>query len=317
MVAPGPVDWSEGPPTMDHWQMAIRTWADAWALPGLPMPEAYRRAPSPAHGRHLVTSRSSKGTLLAWLEIETLPGQSAALRGVAKASAEAMADAALNRAWAEVLGWLRNHDVRRVWSGGGMAHLWPGFPARARSEDAWLQERGFTEAGRTWDMVARDLQAAAWQIPASRDGVTFSLAEAHDASTALEWLTHAFPGRWAVEAQDVLQGRWPGSHLLLGRDGEEVVAFALLHQPGSAWTWRWQGECARPAAMGPLGVAQDRRGRGLGLRLMDAGLSRLREWGAETTVIDWTTLDTFYGHFGFEATWPWTRRVLDLKGASS
>jgi predicted N-acetyltransferase YhbS len=48
---------------------------------------------------------------------------------------------------------------------------------------------------------------------------------------------------------------------------------------------------------------------GHGGRLLDAGLRRLRDHGVAGCVIDWTSLLTFYGKFGFAP-----QRVYEMLG---
>jgi predicted N-acetyltransferase YhbS len=69
---------------------------------------------------------------------------------------------------------------------------------------------------------------------------------------------------------------------------------------------RWAGLEPGIAALGPIGVAADARGGGLGLALLVAGLRQLRDRGAGPAVIDWTDLLDFYARAGFA---PWLRYV--------
>jgi predicted N-acetyltransferase YhbS len=60
-------------------------------------------------------------------------------------------------------------------------------------------------------------------------------------------------------------------------------------------------ELPRPwGQLGPIGIGQERRGRGYGAALLDAGLRYLLERGVDGCVIDWTGLLDFYGKFGFQ-----------------
>jgi|GEM_PF-1387849 len=277
------------------------------------MPMAYAGAPAGGGERIRFDARASEGPLLAWLEVETLPGGDAALRMLAAQMDDTRGRPALDRVWHEARRWLEQSGARRVWSGGGLAHLWPGLPAAHCALSDWLLDQGFADAGETWDMVTDDLQVARWSPARPTPEVTWAVADAADAAMAIAWLEAQFPGRWPLEAADTLAGRWPGSRLLLGRSDGQPVAFGLLHLPGADWTWRWQGALKHPAAMGPLGVDRAWRGKGLGYALMDTGLDMLRSEDARATVIDWTTLTAFYGAFGFSPRWRWSRRALVLR----
>ena len=53
-------------------------------------------------------------------------------------------------------------------------------------------------------------------------------------------------------------------------------------------------------SLGPIGVATQERGRGLGHALLGSALINLKQRGVRQCIIDWTTLDDFYGKHGFE-----------------
>ena len=313
MVAPVSRHAADSPSGPEHRLVARQAWAGIWPLPDAPMPRAYASLPSGGGERVRLEGRTAEGQLLAWLEVETLPGGEAALRTLAALPDDSRAGPALDHAWQEARRWLEQSGARRVWSGGGMAHLWPGLPAARSALSDWLESQGFADAGETWDMVTDDLQAARWSPAQSPRDIAWDLADTAAAAMAIDWLQTEFPSRWPLEVADTLAGVWPGSRLLLGRSDGKPVAFALLHLPGSDWTWRWQGAVERPAAMGPLGVDRAWRGKGLGYALMETGLKLLQSEGARATIIDWTTLTTFYGAFGFWPRWRWSRRALVLR----
>jgi predicted N-acetyltransferase YhbS len=52
--------------------------------------------------------------------------------------------------------------------------------------------------------------------------------------------------------------------------------------------------------MGPLGIDEQVRGHGLGLALVEAGATALKQRGVAACVIDWTTLPDFYARAGFQ-----------------
>jgi GNAT superfamily N-acetyltransferase len=94
-------------------------------------------------------------------------------------------------------------------------------------------------------------------------------------------------------------------------DRGDVVGFALIHPPGSEGTWRWAGAAPGIAALGPIGLADSQRSRGLGMALLVRSLETFQAAGADETVIDWTDLLDFYGRCGFE---PWlSYRLADKR----
>ncbi|HJP82007.1 MAG TPA: GNAT family N-acetyltransferase, partial [Fimbriimonadaceae bacterium] len=85
---------------------------------------------------------------------------------------------------------------------------------------------------------------------------------------------------------------------------QKVYGFALLQRssdklPIGGAVWRNSlGEIW--GSLGPIGIAKELRGNGLGHGLLGKALEHLRDLGVRRCIIDWTTLDAFYGRHGFE-----------------
>jgi GNAT superfamily N-acetyltransferase len=79
----------------------------------------------------------------------------------------------------------------------------------------------------------------------------------------------------------------------------------MLFHPQSRWigpSIAWAAsDGGAPAAggLGPMGLAPDLRGRGLGVVLLDRAMVHLASLGVREMVIDWTILLDFYGRLGF------------------
>ena len=107
----------------------------------------------------------------------------------------------------------------------------------------------------------------------------------------------------------------PGSIDLLWL-GSTIQGFAMTQvagcqRPVSGACWSESlGE--NWGALGPIGISSDVRGKGLGDALLGLSLQRLKAEGARQTIIDWTTLDAFYGNHGFEVTRRYEQFVLEL-----
>ena len=87
---------------------------------------------------------------------------------------------------------------------------------------------------------------------------------------------------------------------------KRIAGFATIHQRGDGALFGprfWEG-LLRPASggLGPIGVVERLRGRGLGRALLAVALDTLHERGVRDCVVDWTTLLGYYGPFGFS---PW------------
>ena len=94
----------------------------------------------------------------------------------------------------------------------------------------------------------------------------------------LAWIDDVFGGAWSSEAH-------AGSNVLALRDGAPV-GFATYDPKGLKFAWL-RGLAREPGVgvFGPIGVAQDQRGTGLGKELLHRALAALRARGYERALI--------------------------------
>ncbi|MFM1875424.1 MAG: hypothetical protein RL266_1161 [Bacteroidota bacterium] len=82
---------------------------------------------------------------------------------------------------------------------------------------------------------------------------------------------------------------------LMGFDGEELVAYARILDPGVSYS---------EVAMGRILTTEKIRGRGAGIELMEVGLKKIAEHygNVPVRISAQTYLLDFYGKFGFRST---------------
>lgn len=193
-------------------------------------------------------------------------------------------------------------------------HIWPGFP---KDDDrlAQMVMAGF-QVGSDHCDLERDL--CGFQAPEScRDllaqhRATVQPAAQDDAEALDSFLARSFPGRWRHDTmRKVVEDREAGDILLLRIEGD-IQGFAFTQREGArrpigGAIWR---RSLGPSwgALGPIGIAEQARGKGLGDALLASTLQTLAHRGSRRTIIDWTTLEDFYGRHGFVP----TRRYLTL-----
>jgi ribosomal protein S18 acetylase RimI-like enzyme len=209
----------------------------------------------------------------------------------------------------------RRLGFRSVVFGTDHDHIWPGYPQEDTAGLERLMKAGFRVTGRHVDLE-RDLTG--YQAPeASRETLRSHGAEARPATNgdieALDrFLSVAFPGRWRHDTmRKVVEDQEAEDIVLLWVDGK-VAGFALTQREGvrrpiGGAVWR-RSLGPRWGALGPIGLAPEARGQGLGGALLASALERLAQRGARRTIIDWTTLEGFYQRHGFET----TRRYVAL-----
>lgn len=127
----------------------------------------------------------------------------------------------------------------------------------------------------------------------------------HDDRHELDrFLAREFAGRWRHDTMRkvLIDGEPQEIDLLLNQEGE-VIGFSFTQSPASTRPIggavfhedlgdNWRG-------LGPIGISMTARGKGLGNALLAASLQRLKDSGGRRCIIDWTTLDDWYGMHGF------------------
>lgn len=193
-------------------------------------------------------------------------------------------------------------------------HIWPGFP-EDDGRYALMMAAGFQVGGRHCDLE-RDL--AGFEAPEpcqellARHQATVHTAAPQDAEAIDRFLARSFPGRWRHDTiRKITIDKEPGDIVLL-RLADDIQGFAFTQREGvrrpiGGAVWK---RSLGPAwgALGPIGIAEQARGKGLGDALLASALQILAERGSRQTIIDWTTLEGFYGRHGFVP----TRRYVTL-----
>lgn len=202
-------------------------------------------------------------------------------------------------AWAE--GWLTTQGCQTLILGASQHPFAPGIPSTLETAP-FFQRRGYGDERKTWDVGAN---LATYQPPATVrpiDG-TVRPAQVSDIEGLRTFFAREFPGRWHFEFEEFL--RQPdhrlSDYMVLyserGVDGFCQLTFEDSMRPIERFypytlPRRW-------GQLGPIGVSEDRRGRGYGAALLDTRLRRLYNNGVNGCIIDWTSHLALYGKFGF------------------
>lgn len=202
-------------------------------------------------------------------------------------------------AWGEE--WLRSQGCRGAVVGTSLRPFTPGVPAELASL-SFFQQNGYQEDDAVWDMAAN---LSRYETPATVRPIDGAVRPARrgDEEALLAFLRREFSGRWRYEAEEFLRNPHfrISDYMLLwterGVDGLCILTFEDSGQPIERF---FPYTLPRPwGQLGTVGVSADRRGRGYGAALVDAGLRRLRANGVRGCVIDWLVIVEFYARFGF------------------
>lgn len=202
-------------------------------------------------------------------------------------------------AWAEA--WLSAQGCQGVVVGTSLRPFTPGVPVELDSLP-FFQRHGYQDNGTVWDMAANLAKYEPPPTVREIDGVVRP-AQRKDQEALLTFLRREFPGRWRYTAEEFLRNPHCriSDYMLLwtkrGVDGFCIVTFEDSGQPIERF---FPYTLPRPwGQLGTVGVSADRRGRGYGAALVDAGLRRLHNNGVNGCVIDWLVIVDFYAKFGF------------------
>lgn len=294
------------PDSPDHHSLLVSLWNSALP-PGLALsPEFVHSVTRPItgglrQGRIATVDGQAAGVILASIQPDAPPSLPRDLGWIdAVAVTPAFQRCGLGRAlltWAEA--WLVGLGARQITTGCARRHITPGAPPDAIP---FFRACGYQLCPWThWDL-ARNL--ADYTPPPSLREVPAAAyaAQPGQEDELLAFLHREFPGGWAFEAEEFLRegGRISDFVFLWTADGVEGVC--KLSFEDSLWGMGryYPYDLPRPwGQLGFIGVAEARRGQGMGLFLLDAGLRRLRDNGVNGCVIDWTDLLDFYGKAGF------------------
>lgn len=210
--------------------------------------------------------------------------------------------------FAKAEAWLASRGVRVVRVGGDPGHLFPGVPSEHAGARAFLGARGYASEGETRFDLIQDLRAFTMPRDVARTMATRVSFRCHECTSRtipalLEFLESTFPGRWLYETRLRLEHERSPREIRVMTLGNRVVGFAHVYSSasqrlGPSVYWR-KAMGARPGGLGPIGLAADVRGQGLGLALLCDCIEHLRKSGVEQMGVDWVTRSALYAHAGF------------------
>lgn len=200
---------------------------------------------------------------------------------------------------------IRDRGSDKLVFGQDSCHFFPGCPVECTNLRDFLTVEGFEEKGEIVDLE-NDL-AGYEPKPGCMERLTgdtlvrpIAMAE----KPVLEkFLSKEFPGRWTHDVMDKIdvEGRTENIYGLFIADRLEGFAFTqdwTHKKPINGCVWhldlgdRWGG-------LGPIGMAEGMRGKGLGDSLLAGALMGLKKKGVRRMIIDWTGLVKYYGGHGF------------------
>ena len=200
---------------------------------------------------------------------------------------------------------MRDRGASCVLFGMDNRHFWPGVPVDKPRLNDFLMIEGFSLGGEYFDLE-RDLTKYTAPRELPKDGVEFRVLTPDDHSLLVKFFEREFPGRWRYDILTKIEQEGC-HHGIVGLFHKDAIhGFASIQDskckyPIAGAVWRKSlGE--NWGTLGPIGVSQTVRGHGWGGAILSAGLLELQSRGVKKCLIDWTTLEDFYGKHGFQKT---------------
>ncbi|WP_407272021.1 GNAT family N-acetyltransferase [Radiobacillus sp. PE A8.2] len=197
---------------------------------------------------------------------------------------------------------LQQTGVQQMDVAGSLKHYFPGIPTQYTDTKSWFEKKGYIPAQPCYDLFNDYNEKEKMQLPSFKD-VTFRLLDQSDQGDLLSFLHQNFPGRWEYEAKRYFEDNGSGREFVGVFKDSEIIGFCRVNDSKSPtvggnilWSLLYEDELG---GVGPLGIADDYRGNGYGLAVVEAGIFFLQLRGIEKVVIDWTLKTDFYMKLGF------------------
>lgn len=215
---------------------------------------------------------------------------------------------------------LKSSGIVKLVFGQDSRHFYPGCPKDDGVLMQFLQENGFVAGEAEQGDLERDMQdyiAPAGCLEALVPPYEARLCTSADLPSLQAFFATTFSGRWRYDVLEKWNLEGPETVVgLFNTEEQTCLGFALIQQQGCRLPIGgavWQHDLgAQWGSLGPIGIAESVRGKGLGDALLGAALTILKQQGARRTIIDWTTLYDFYGKHGFSVNRRYTTMSRDL-----
>lgn len=213
----------------------------------------------------------------------------------------------------DMLAWatdrLHSQGATKLFLGGGFHRFFPGVPAELPGLKDYFTRAAFKESHIVHDVRGnlRNFTAPpSAKAALAAVGGDVRPCRTEDIPALMDFLHAEFPGGWRFDTRRYLDQGYDPKEIIILTQGAQVIGFAHI------WSWRssflgpsvyWKKLLGRRCGgLGPIGVAQGMRGKGLGLALLQLALEYDAALGVEDGIIDWTSLTGFYARVGFT---PW------------
>lgn len=199
---------------------------------------------------------------------------------------------------------LKKAGIKKVILGGEANNFFSGIPQPEPRKIEFFRKQGFVlNEEEHYDLMA-DVSAIDFEkygaLAGEEGKFSYRPCKKTDRDALDAFFAKSFPDRWRYEVMGYVDGGGDPGNVIALMDGDGVAGFCKINISDSRDNETLYG--VNRGSLGPIGISEDVRGRGLGRSLLLASLKELKRRGARNVLIDWTILKDFYGQFGFT---PW------------
>ena len=199
---------------------------------------------------------------------------------------------------------LKEAGIKKLFIGRDPWHYFPGIPMENQLGIRWAVKQGFESQGKDYDMLRYFQDGTPIDYPTFTE-YEFMTVRKEEQEQLLVFLHESFPGRWEYEAMEYFRRGGTGREFIVAKKNKKIIGFCRVNDEESPFIaqnvyWAPLFPDSQLGGIGPLGIDSNERKKGLGLGIVKAGVSALRERGIRTIAIDWTGLTEFYRKLGFD-----------------
>lgn len=209
----------------------------------------------------------------------------------------------------------KKNGIKEVHFGGDPQNFLSGLPSSLEGDYLSLLEKsGFRKHGVVYDLYQNISKFNIFNKISNerlQKKLHIEKATKETEHLLLKFLEKYFPERWYFEAENIR--RIPGGieDYWILRSNDSLLGFSRINTfkssylgPNINWCFKWQKDSL---GLGPIGIADNCRGKGHGIYLMVNIIQYFQQKGYKHMVIDWTDLVDYYKKIGFE---PWIKYIM-------